>query len=357
MNLIDFNFAALIDENTGRFNFLEHRTNAIVVVKCDARDIDYFWKYASQNYISCDNINELFQYFEDDIKHNTTVIYYKVFIRIGDYPYDNYANNNNGYAHRSYIFNENLCSIEINGSRSGSTTIVYTNDQITNNYALKVMIPKYFSINHIIFCNVSCNFVKHHYDIRSKYLTDDKFISTYADVTLYLNNCVFAGSHADLAINSINKASIINCIFDARLHILNGISFGRSIESRMHKLGLTNNIECSVSRSTFSIKTSGNSCIDIYTELPHSINFTNNLVLKAVMLFYCSIFNKNTAFQVSNNTISNMDICVQCCRDIRFVGNHFDRVMALYDSSSNITVDNTNTFINCGEQLMDQIKN
>ena len=358
MNLIDFSFNTLIDENTGRCNFLEHRTDAIVVVKCDTHYMDYFWKYALQNYISCGNINELFQYFEDDIKHNTTMIHYKVFIRIGVYPYDNYAYNNNGYAYRSYNFSENLCSIEINGSKSGSTTIIFTNDKIIDYYALSAVIPKYFSIKHIIFRNMSCTFVKHQYDAgKSNCLTDDKFVSTYADATLHINNCVFEGSHADLAIDSINKASIINCIFDARLHISNGISFGRSIESRMHKLGLTNNIECSISHSTFSIKSPKDGCIDIYSELPHSINFTNNLVLKAATLFYDGIFNKNTAFQVSNNTISNMDMCVQCCRDIKFVSNHFDGVMALYDdSSSNITIDDTNTFINCDEQLMNQIK-
>lgn len=347
INTIDSSFFALVDENDWRSNFLEHRTDAIVVVKCDTRQMDYFWKYASQNYISCGNINELFRYLKGDIKHNTTMVHYKVFIQTGEYPYNNYYNGND---YQDYNFSNKPCSIEINGSKSKSTSIRYTNKKITNYFALHVVIPKYFSIKHIIFHNVSCSFLKHKFDTY-KCLTDDKFINIYSDTELYINNCIFEGSHTILAISSINKSIIVNCTFNAKLNISNGISCNQITESRMYKLGLANNIECSISHSTFLIESPIDSCININSDLFHKINFTNNTVLKAATLFY-DWLNKNTIIQ-----ISNMDMCVQCCCNVRFANNHFDNVIALYDDkSSNITVDDTNTFINCSEQLMNQYR-
>ena len=287
---IDSSFSDLVDEDVGKSNFLEHRTNAIVVVRCMLHHMDYFWKYALEEYVECDSIHSMLRFIENH--DDTSISYYKVFIKAGEYL----CNNHN------YIFNQTSYNIEINGSKSGSTVIKHSGDENEYKpfYTLSFVTSKYFSMSHIKLYNVSCRFKRYRIEPYHN-LTDDDLIKIYSYSELYIHNCIFATSYADLAIYSTNKSTISNC--------------------------------------TFALEDSN--CFDICSEIPCTINFNNNIVLRSTNLFhnqFCTINDCVTIFVSGNN--------------------HFDTVTSLYDKTcNNIVIDNTNTFINCGEQLMNQIKN
>ena len=108
MIVINKHFDILIDENAIKSRFIVDRPDAIVIVKCKSKRMDYFWKYAMETYIACASIRELFQYIDDDNKKNTAMVYYKIFIKEGEYV----------IGRQYYTFNHNPCSIEINGAKS-----------------------------------------------------------------------------------------------------------------------------------------------------------------------------------------------------------------------------------------------
>ena len=94
-------------------------------------------------------------------------------------------------------------------------------------------------------------------------------------------------------------------------------------------------------------------CIRIFNNTYCVINFTDNIILKASTLFE----GHGAVITVTYNKICNMYTCATHCSDIRFENNHFDNVELLYDEAcSNIVINNTNTFVNCGKRLMNQIK-
>ena len=329
---IDSSFSDLVDEDVGKSNFLEHRTNAIVVVRCMSRRMDHFWKYASEEYVECDSIHSMLRFIENDNRYDTSISYYKVFIKAGEYL----CNNHN------YVFNQTPYNIEINGSKSGSTIIKHSGDENEYKplYTLSFVISKYFSMNHIKLYNVSCRFKKYRIDPCHN-LTDDDLIKIYSYSELYIHNCVFATSYADLAIYSTNKSIISNCTFASRLRIydLDEYRSSKNLKLKANRVGLNIDITCDIRYSTFSSE--DNNCVEIYSEIPCTINFNNNIVLRSTNLFHnqsCTMSDCVTIFVSENN--------------------HFDTVTSLYNKTcNNIVIDNTNTFINCGEQLMNQIKN
>ena len=340
MTVVDSNFFILIDKDMGRSNFLEHRTNAIVVVKCDARSMDYFWKYAVRNHVSCRNVNELFYYLECDTEKNITMIYYKVFIKAGEYILDDSHYN-------LYRYNKQQCSIEINGSKSETTTFYFVIPRST----LDIVISSFFSMKYIRFNDLFLNLQKHGMTYR---LDDNDFIKILTYRELYISNCAFGNGKSGLNIESIDKSTIINCQFN---HTQLWITGCWRVTELIIRLGLSEITVCNILSSTFFDESDFCGCIDIRGGLLQVINFTDNVVLKAKILFSNGLNNK-TLIEAKSNRIYNTDLCVRRCRDTTFTNNQFDNVISLHDEAcNNIVIDNTNTFINCGEQLMNQIKN
>ena len=340
-------FAGLVDEDTGRSNLIEHRTNAIAVVKCNVNQMDYFWKYALQTYIGCDNINDLLQYIEDDINHIADYIYYKVFIKIGDYILDNSEP-------KYYSLNQCKCSIEINGSKEGPTWIRYTYHKYGSLRPIYAVIPNYFSMRHVNFDNVSCIFTKYNPDFYYRYIDDDVFIRVNHYSELYIYRCTFAKCHeSNINARCIDKITIVNCTFDTGLSIYNITE--KKFRLKLDHLGLSGNTICDISHSTFSINDIYD-CISIMTKLPFTLLFTNNTILKATRLF-SGWYNDQTIIKASYNKICNLDVCAEKYCNVNFTNNHFDNVKLLHDETcENVIVDDTNVFIDCDKQLMDQIK-
>ena len=350
MTTITKYFAGLIEEDVGQSDFLEHRSNAIAIVKCNARRMDYFWKYVLQTYIGCDNINDLFQYIENDIKHSTNFIYYKVFIQAGEYLFDNNTN-------KRYVLNQHRCSIEVNGSKSGSTLIKHIINR--NEYAyrqeISVVIPEYFLMCHINFHNVTCNFTKYNPETYLKYIEDDNFIEINYYSELYVHNCIYAEScGSNLKMICIDKTTIVNCVFDTGLFIGNTNSLLNGSRLKPSRLELNSNAICDISCSTFLLNNEYK-CVSIVNHMFIMIFFTNNTILKATWLF-TNWYDNKIVIKANNNKICNVDTCVRNC-NVKFINNHFNNVGLLCDTIySNIIADDTNQFINCDKQLMDQIK-
>ena len=185
MITITKHFAGIVDEDTGQSNFIEHRSSSIAIVKCNMRRMSYFWKYALQTYIGCEHIPDLLQLIEDDVNHAVDFIYYKVFIKSGEYLFNN--------ASKWYEFNKNRCSIEITGSKTESTIIKSNTNKYDNLHTISVIVHEYFLICHITFCDVLCTFAKYSPGIFFRHIDGDKtnVINHYTD--LFMKNCIYVG--------------------------------------------------------------------------------------------------------------------------------------------------------------------
>ena len=346
MNMVTKHFVRLINEDTGRSNFIEHRINAIAIVKCNVNRMNYFWKYVLQTYIGCDNINDLFQYIEDDINHIGDFIYYKVFIKTGDYIFDN--------ERKYYSLNRCKCSIEINGSKGGPTWIRYIYRKYDNLRPISAVIPNYFSIRHVNFDNVTCNFAKYNPDFYYRYINNDDFIQLNHYSELYIYKCIFSKCYeSNIKTRRIDKITIVKCTFDTGLFIDNRI--GKSFRLKLDHLGLNGNTLCDISHSTFWLDR-GCDCIGVISKLPFTLLFTNNTILKATSLFSGWYKGQDTV-NASHNIIHDVDVCAEKYCNVNFTNNRFDNVKLLHDETcENIIVDDTNIFIDCGKRLMDQIK-
>ena len=212
----------------------------------------------------------------------------------------------------------------------------FTDKGFIGTYSLGIKISKYFSIKYITFCNVSCRFEAD----KDRSINDKDFARIHYYSQMHLHSCTFAGYDTCLTIDSINKSIIINCAM---------VSFLRIFGSINTKENMIFNI-CDISYSAFSGKYLD--CIRIFNNTLCVINFTNNVILKAFTLFE----GQGAVITATHNKIYNMYTCATRCSDIRFENNYFDNVESLYEVSSNIIANNTNTFVNCGKRLMNQIK-
>lgn len=331
-----------LDSDDEKYTFLNKC--AIAVVKCRSKHMNFFWKYAIETYTKCISIDNLFQHLRHDIVKNTSDVffYYKVFVKPGNYNYLG----KKYFGAGNYTFNTNPCSIEINGSKLGSTTIKQISFIIQS---AEIIISKYFSIKYIRFCNMPFFFRKFRYNNNSH--NDKEFVIVGSYSELYVSNCIFEGHHSNLGLSCINKSTIINCQFIDRGINTSNYIFDDVIE-RMEENGFSTDIEYNITHCTFSLLPIINNAVNI-SKLTCKINFNDNTVLKARTLIRSLM--RKTTFLIKNNNISNVDTCMVSCDDIIFEGNHFDNVALLYDTCDNVVVDNTNTFVNCGEQLIAQL--
>lgn len=345
INLITVNshFARLIDDGDGKNSFLENRSDNIAIVKCASKQMNYFWKYAIEHYVSCDNsINGLFRYIVNDLADSDDGVftYYKIFIKSGEYL----LNANIIGRDDTFIFSK-PCSTEINGSKSEMVTFKRNVMQNTiYNNKLYITLPMFFTMKHIRFCELSCQFHKHRLNLN---VTDCIDMSQHV---LYISNCIFDKS--ELSILSINKSTITNCEFNGKGLYISSTDFDNKIANRMRKIGRNICIEYLISHSTFS---SVQECVYIVCDLLRTIKFTNNIVRTTDKIFR-SIINNKTVYVASNNKIYNINLCADGCDNISFKHNHFDNVDTLYNKCNIINADNTNTYENCGELLTAQLK-
>ena len=251
MIVINKHFDVLIDENAIKSRFIEDRSDAIVIVKCKSKRVDYFWKYTMETYIACASIRELFQYIDDDDdnKESTAMVYYKIFIKEGEYV----------IGRQYFTFNHNPCSIEINGAKSGlisesskripTTSYIggrhipethlfpggakikydFTNNDLLSIYTLGIKISRYFSVKYITFCDVSCIFEAD----KDRSINDKDFAIIHYYSQLHLHSCTFAGYDTCLTIDSINKSIIINCAMVSFLRIFGSINTAENMISNI----------------------------------------------------------------------------------------------------------------------------
>ena len=338
MTVIDKHYADLVDDDAGKTGFINNRPDAIVIVKCVSSRINYFWKFALQTCIGFNMIYDLFKYIKND--SHSTVAYYKVFIKAGNYPYyyDDYNHN----------FNQHY--IEINGSKIGTTTL-FGNKACSILYIINFA---YLSIKYVRFNSLFVQASNYEYN-SLRHMDDNRFIKAFGYSELFVSNCIFENYKSGLGITSISKSTIINCQF-----YYEGLQFCDSVYdydiNRMAILKIDKIAECNIFYSTFVIQTSLFGCIYIESALTYNILFSNNNILKTSILFDNEDDNQTT-IMVTDNIICNVNVCMKNCHGTRFSNNHFDNIKLLYDKlCANTILDNTNIFTNCGEQLMNQIK-
>ena len=206
--LVDVNsqFGTIISDNTWKRYFFD-REDDIVFVKCESKRIEYFWKYACYNYIVCDNINEMFDIIASDNKINSRyyknrdLIYYKAFIKTGEYVFNSHTNDSNS----NYCFDDAKCSIEIFGSNYGdSKTILEASSPSKYNIFLDYIYILF--IKNVTFNNIDLCLKKYNYDIKLNYTISQ----------LHITNCIFENKSI-LIIDSIDNFTITKCIFDMAL--------------------------------------------------------------------------------------------------------------------------------------------
>lgn len=175
---------------------------------------NYNWKYACVTYTKCDNINGMFSKLQalPELKLDE-VSYCQVFIKGGSYEYivsygdvfdmdgnDRCTQMNNGYM------------IELIGNNNDNhRTSIYTSN-ISEHIAtsIRINVSVTFSIIHIDFVNVYCDFINKNNVVNSVLIHDCSFIYNQDLVT-----CV------GLQLKSIQNITITKCIFDLVKSALN----------------------------------------------------------------------------------------------------------------------------------------
>lgn len=329
---VNSQFSAMID---WKALFLDDRPDAIVIVKCVSYYITNFWYYASNNHISCDGVSALLHFISSDNVDNS-FIYYKVFIKSGEYLFANYNYNT------EYNFCKRSCSIKITGSKTATTSFVY-NSRCNNNLdtdivycreTIPIVISKYFSMSYIRFHNLKCLLMKYDFDT-----------SCSDNTELSISNCDFNGDLCVLDITDVNKTNITNCQFNSQ--------YGVGIYKTVY---ITENIiKCMISNSTFITK---KDCIigSIYDTITNIlIQFTNNRVMKAKTVF-AYFYDPNSKIIISNNSISNVDSFLRSCQNTIVINdNYFVNVAELRDNElGNIIIYDSDRFENCGAKCTEQ---
>ena len=347
--MVNNQFDGILNDDTWRKLFLENRRHAIAIVKCSSSRINHFWKHAVESNIGFDTIGELLQFIVDD-NTSDSFIYYKVFIKSGEYLFANPNRVN-------YILGKKPCSIEINGNKTVpcTSTLKYYDGNAPkydgrDRGTLTITISKYFSVKHITFLNLYCIFQKYDFCTRWMPLEDD-FSKTYDSMELYMFNCIFDGFSRFVS-SSINKIVIDSCQFNTwyTIHFRNILYRYQAISKNILKYNLGTNVECIISNSLFAVEKYCINCHDTIT-----MQFINNRVINASSVFYY-FNNKKSSIIINNNNISNVKYLLQMCHNITISNNVFTNVKKFDNGySTNITLDDNNRFESCGTKFMDQV--
>ena len=326
---VNKHYEVMMSVDDWKHQFIRKRESNIAIVKCASKQMDNFWRYALENEINCDSIRDLFQFLDDD-NTSDSFIYYKIFIKNGEYPFIN---------HRSvrYILCKKPCSIEINGDKHG-TTIRYDSNVDNgwqSNQLLNIVASKYFSIKNIRFHNLQC-----HCD---KYYIYGENMYAMCNTKIHVSNCIFDGKYCYLDIESINKTYITHCQFNRHGITINNSALIRNI------------LKCIISHSIFSVKYE---CAYSNVTGNAIIRFTNNYVAKADSVyayFGSDSINDKSVLIIDNNNISNVNHCILYGRNTIINDNYFNNMFAIHDESIGTILNDNNRFENCGEKCMEQV--
>lgn len=351
LTLLNRQFDKIIDDDNWKTLFVENRCYDIAIVKCMSSRMIGFWKHAVVNNIGCDTINKLLQFIVDD---NTSdyFIYYKIFIKPGEYLFTNSD-------HTNYVLNKKPCSIEINGSKIARTTIKYYNCNVQVDpfswRRIDIAISKYFSIKHIKLDDLELIFGK--YDLCMNWFpSDDDFVKTYDKVELFIFDCIFNGGSSRLTINQINETNIDKCQFDnvfgIIIHTPNAYDeYNHKISEKIQKYNLEIFCKYCISNSVFTV---GETCVYSEWLSGATIYFINNIINGATYVF-AYITDDDTHLVVNNNFVNNVKSFLKMCSNITLDNNYFANVEKLDDDdSTDIVLNDNNIFDNCGERCMEQ---
>ena len=348
-------FDGIIDDISTKNEFLSNHKGNIAIVKCDSKRLKYFWKYANGNYFSCDGIYDIICYITKDInvgKHilskrvptaeareTKSVYYYKIFIKPGEYPY---------FDGESYtdLFAESK-GIEINGSKSGSTTII---NQEKDPHGLSFVIPRYFMLKRIKLQNMIVNLTYENNIIHEEVI---------------ITNCTFEGNNSGLQTIPVKKMTISNCIFNFGYLYISGeyINDILSESERVLTTGATDSVyyEYNITHCTF-MASGGycyNNCIVMDNIFNSKISFDSNCVSNRRIIFESkydhnisiliskSKYIHGTSILIKNNCISDVHTALLRCSGAIFSNNYFNNVDRLYYKSTSIIVDDSNIFESC----------
>ena len=168
-------FYSVMDEANWKQCFLYNRSCSIVLVRCESQQINDFWRYACYNHIICTSIDDaLHKIIPDEAR----VIYYKMFIKCGEYE--------NDYRNIS-VYNHRNCGIEMIGD---SKTIII--DKYNQFEKHMIYSSAYFSAYNITFRGGR--------------------LEIYDTDNVHINNCIF--DQSKLILYNVQNAIIANCNFD-----------------------------------------------------------------------------------------------------------------------------------------------
>lgn len=361
-----------------KYHFLK-RTHAIVIVRCESKVMDNFWKYAFYSYVICHSIDDALNTIDSDNKSNaifngSKMYYYKVFIKAGNYSFK-YDHNS-----RDYIFYHAKCSIELIGNNS-----VIDGGNII--YDKTLYCSQLLSVKNITFTCITIKFSKYNNNL------NDYIISE-----LNINNCVFK-NEVRLLIDSVDNATITNCRFVDAVYIsVTEMYYQKTIRlfpSKCNHLHKYHYISCNgynicpdsikqwrngnanakgsryclklnytISGNTFSTHVgSKKTCIyfkGYYDELSN-IEVTNNDIKGGATVLNFFVYHATIFF--NNNRITDTDLCIENRNtrhpaNIVIRNNLFTRVKKICsdNKASAIKIDDNNTFINCGFESINYIK-
>ena len=298
---------------------LSDRIGRIALIKTNSSVIKNFWKYALDNHVDFDDLDDALRSIEK--KKIMRYVHITIFIKTGVYIMRNMQN--------TIRLHDKNCSISINGSKIGATHIV-DNMQQNDGFYLKIRVAQYISIKYVTF-NIDIRF--------------DGIKKMYHSQSLNLYKCIFNNGIGQRSIQHFNMAKCIIC-------------------------GDNGNTNCIIKDSILNTHT----CITIMGFNTNTIHITleNSILSKSeyILWFIVSI---NANILIKNNIISNVDSLIgfhthfykYVCNNIIIMQNNtltqiFNKYKHIEYEANNIyselnlstscglAINNTNTLTNCG---------
>lgn len=312
-----------LQERINKNLFLNNRKTNIAIVKIDNKIINNFWTYALVNHIGCNDIHDMFETIVDDqksdnifCKRNNVYIWYKVFIKAGNYTHCVRSKRNKSKQCLEYSFDTNY-GIEINGCKYNTTNIC--NPCIDDNYTVFEM-PRYLSIANITFTNISYRFRKYYVNC----------------VNLHISNCIFN------SINVFSIASIDTCILDKCVFADNTMFYVGAFQSYIN-FCITNSL-CNTS----------NIMIDTHAiDKKSRINIIGNRIIGNYPLFYPNYSEANVSI-IKNYIANTFPITRIAGMDIEFDLNYFSDIAVISEMGNffgELKMNDNNIFVNCTDRL------
>ena len=332
MLIADKSFGNLIDDDMWKQYLFGGIQCNIIIVRCETRRMDDFWKYACYNHTSCNDIDTLFDYITCDTKINATfnkrlfgntIFNYKAFIKHGNYTVNN----------KDVEFYHSKCSIELIGGYGGKTTISILNN---NRDTKHLYISKCFSIKDITLLGLRIIYVK-------------KCINYMSN--LHVSNCYFMDSSFE--ISSIDNVCISICTFAYTMLVFATSSFGKR---PVINYDISNNIFINHDDQYYL-------ALHCDCRKYSVISIVNNIFKNAIRHRGTLIndVSKNVTVTFENNKITNIDSCLYPCKNgtstVIFKNNIFTKVRSLfYTTIGDAKLCNNNTFVDCGSELTNFIE-